>query len=203
MVHNDPFYGDGAKTGVSFVEGFHPYQEFRKAGIDDDHSIGPGFLQGDDRKVFENADSDFMKAVQHVKKAVDVSAADYDLIFASDSHGTVLDFPHALGLQGLMRTLWEQGKVVASVCHGLSIFENLRVLSDDYLIKGLKAAIGLTDLLEKNIKRPQTVAAECGATFAHPKGPWDCYCLQDGKLVTGVNPQSSACASRKAIALFG
>lgn len=221
----EPFYADNAKTGLFFVEALHPYHVFKKAGVEvtfvsetgtfgwDDHSIGADFLQGDDRKVFEDANSDFMKAIQHVKKASDVKAEDYDLIFVAGGHGTVFDFPHATALQAIVRSLWEHDKVVSSVCHGLTIFENLRLSNGKYLIEGKQVtgftdegeeAIGLTELLkEKNIKTPQDIAKECGATFALPSGPWDCFSVQDGNLVTGVNPQSSVETAQKALALLG
>lgn len=221
----EPFYEDGAKTGLFFVEALHPYHVFKKAGIEltfvsetgtfgwDDHSIGPEFLQGDDRKVFEDPNSDFMKAIQHVKKASEVDAKDYDLIFVAGGHGTIFDFPHATALQSIVRSLYEQGKVVSSVCHGLTIFENLRLTNGKYLIEGKQVTgftdegevqIGLTELLKKrNLKTPQDIAKECGATFALPNGPWDSFAVLDGNLVTGVNPQSSVETAQKAIALLG
>lgn len=222
--HYAPFYDDGAKTGLFFVEALHPWNELTKAGIEvtyvsetgtfgwDDHSIGTDFLQGDDRKVFEDKNSPFMKSIEVVKKASEINSADYDLIFVAGGHGTAFDFPHAKDLQAIVSDLWYAGKVVSTVCHGLCIFENLKGKDGDYLIKGKNVTgftnigeeqIGIVHLLTKyNIKTPQNIAAECGATYVSPPGPWDAFTVTDGKLVTGVNPQSSIETAEKAIALL-
>lgn len=222
--HYAPFYDDGSKTGVFFVEAYHPYQELRKAGLDvtfvsengsfgfDDHSLSKDFLTGEDREAYENKDSDFMQAVLNIKKASDINPDEYDLVFAAGGHGVAFDFPHAKAAQGIVRSLYESGKVVSSVCHGLCIFENLRGSDGKFLIEGKNVTgftdegeeqIGLVETLEKyKIKTPKTVAEECGATYVPPAGPWDSFAVVDGNLVTGVNPQSSVVTVEKALALL-
>lgn len=218
-----PFYEDGSKTGIFFVEAYHPFHGLRQAGYDvdfvsengtygfDDHSLSEDFLKGEDREAYENKDSEFNKTILKIKKAADVNPEDYDLVFVSAGHAVAFDYPHAKAAQNIVRTLLESGKVVASVCHGLCIFENLRGSNGKYLIEGKNVTgftnqgeveIGLVEILEKNkIKTPQTVAEECGANFVSPAGPWDSFAVVDGNLVTGVNPQSSNVTTEKALAL--
>lgn len=223
--YNQKFFEDNSKTGLFFVEALHPYTEFRKANIEvtfvsetgtfgwDEFSISPNFLQGDERKVFENPDSDFMKAIKTVKKSSDVDARDYDIVFLAGGHGTVFDFPIATATRGLVRSFFESGKVVACICHALFIFQNLTGSDGKNLIEG-KRVTGLTDdgenqlgvlqlLKDRDMKTPSVIAKECGATFVSPAGTWDSFTVVDGNLVTGVNPQSSTETAKKAIALLG
>lgn len=222
--HCAPFYDDGSKTGVFFVEAFHPFKEFRKAGLDvtfvsengsygfDDHSLSEDFLTGEDREAYENKDSEFMQGLKNIKKAADVNPDDFDIVFVSAGHAVAFDYPHAKAAQNIVRTLLEGDKVVAAVCHGLCIFENLLGSNGKYLIEGKNVTgftnegevqLDLVKILEKNnIKTPQAVAEECGANYISPPGPWDSFSVVDGKLVTGVNPQSSVVTAEKALALL-
>lgn len=217
--HHDVFYQDGAKTGLFFVEALHPFEEFHKANAEitfvsetgtfgyDEHSLSQDFLQGDDRAIFENKDSAFMKAISTVKKASDLKAEDYDVFFAAGGHGCLFDFPKATALHALASKMWADGKVVAAVCHGPLIFSNLKTISGEPLIKGKKVT-GFTDVGEQvmgldglmksqGLKTPKDVAIEEGATYVEPAEPWGSFAVVDGKLVTGVNPASAAECAQK------
>jgi putative intracellular protease/amidase len=45
-------------------------------------------------------------------------------------------------------------------------------------------------------------AAAAGATYVSPAGPWDAFTVVDGRLVTGVNPQSATKTAEDAVEAF-
>ena len=45
-------------------------------------------------------------------------------------------------------------------------------------------------------------AAAAGATYIAPAGPWDAFTIVDGRLVTGVNPQSATKTAEEAVKAF-
>ncbi|SCV02302.1 LAMI_0G17700g1_1 [Lachancea mirantina] len=212
--YNDVFYSDGAKTGVFVVEAMHPYDAFTEKGIEvdfvsesgtfgyDEHSLASDFLNGKDLKAYEDKSSGFCKGINSVKKPNEVNAEDYSIFFASAGHATLFDYPTAKGLQDLASKIYQNGGVVAAVCHGPAIFENLKDLdTGKYLIEG-KVITGFTNIGEvmlkvddimrqKSLKSVEDIAKLRGAKYLAPIGPWDDYSITDGRLVTGVNPASA------------
>ena len=220
--YNGPFYADGAKTGVFVVEALHPFNVYRAEGYNvtfvsetgsfgwDEHSLAPDFLSGQDKADLENSDSEFNKCLKNIKKASEVNPADYCIFFAAAGHATLFDFPTASGLQKLASEIYKNNGVVAAVCHGPSIFTNLRDAdTGKFLVEG-KSITGFTDdgerilhvdtiMKEKNLVSIEEMAPKCGAKYLGPVGPWDDYSVTDGRIVTGVNPASAASTAVRSI----
>ena len=69
---------EGKPTGFFISEGLHPYQEFLKAGFEVDFvsekgtyvpdwlSLQESFLNGDDKKVYEDVGSEFRKKIDNM-----------------------------------------------------------------------------------------------------------------------------------------
>ena len=80
------------------------------------------------------------------------------------------------------------------------------------LIKGKKITgftdigediLGVTDIMKKgNLLTIKQVAEKEGATYIEPEGPWDNFTVTDGRIVTGVNPQSAVKTAEDVIAAF-
>ena len=53
-------------------------------------------------------------------------------------------------------------------------------------------------------KRPtiEKSAAEAGATYVSPPGPWDAFTQTDGRVVTGANPASAHVTAEAAVKAF-
>ena len=53
-------------------------------------------------------------------------------------------------------------------------------------------------------KRPtiEKAAAEAGATYVAPPGPWDAFAHTDGRVVTGANPASAHLTAEEAVKAF-
>ena len=79
-----PLHGPGHITGLFISEALHPYQVFTKAGFEVDFvsekgtytpdwlSLQPDFLNGDDLKEWEDANSEFRKKLDNMYTPPDV-----------------------------------------------------------------------------------------------------------------------------------
>src|SRR5690606_10950238 len=107
--------------GLFILEALHPYLVFRAANFDvefasengtyypDYHSLEEKFLNGSDRELWEDKNSEFRKALDGLKKASGIKADDYGVFFAAGGHGTMLDFPDAKVLQKIAADVYARG----------------------------------------------------------------------------------------------
>lgn len=224
--YNDVFYQDGLKTGLYFTEAYHPFEKFVEAGYEiqfvsetgtwgyDEHSIVENQLDPKDFAAFADKKSAFNVAIGQIKKASEINASDYEIFFAAGGHGTCFDYPTAKGLQSIALDIYAtKSGVVAAVCHGPEIFDGLLDKTTGKPIIEGKKITGFTDEGErvlhidkimqlKNLKTVEQIAKELGATYVAPEGPWDDFSIVDGKIVTGVNPQSALSTATKTISAF-
>lgn len=222
--YNEVFYKDGKKTGVFVVEALHPYKVLIKHGFDvdfvsdtgsygwDEHSLAPEFLSGEDKEIFDNKKSGFMTGINSAKKPNEVNAKDYDVFFASAGHAAAYDYPRSKGLQKLVAEIYANGKVIGAVCHGPTIFDNLKELNGEIMIKGRKIT-GFTDegetildvdqaMEDRHMLTVKQVAEKNGATYVQPPDPWGSFSVVDGRIITGENPASAAETTEKTVAVF-
>ncbi|KAG2732964.1 hypothetical protein G9P44_003954 [Scheffersomyces stipitis] len=221
--YSAPFFPDGKKTGLFLVEALEPYRIFKEAGFDvdfasetgtfgiDDNSTQPDFLNGQDLEDYNNKSSDVSIALANIKKASDITTPeDYDIFYASAGHGCLFDYPKADNLHRIAATIYAKGGVVAAVCHGPAIFDNLNDLTTGKPIIQGKTITGFTDVGETILQVDQIMkdlkletiretAEKLGATYKEPEGPFVDFSLIDGKIVTGVNPQSAKSTAENAI----
>jgi putative intracellular protease/amidase len=107
------------------------------------------------------------------------------------------DFPQSPAVLSITREMYEQGQVVAAVCHGPAALVNVTLSDGSYLVAGKKVAaftdseehaVGMVDavpfLLETTLK-------ERGALHQAAED-WTNNVVVDGSLITGQNPQSAA-----------
>lgn len=219
--YNEPFYEDGAKTGVFVVEALHPYEVFIKHGVEvdfvsetgsfgwDEHSLVPDFLNGKDKEIFEDQNSGFIKGMKQAKKSSEVNFKDYDIFFGSAGHGAAYDYPRSPGLQKAVTEIHANGGVIGAVCHAPVIFDGLKDRNGELFIKNKKLT-GFTDegeailkvdkiMKEKGMHTVKEVAETNGATYVQPPDPWGSFVVVDGKLVTGVNPASAVETATKTL----
>jgi putative intracellular protease/amidase len=135
-------------------------------------------------------------------------AGDFDAIYFTGGHAVMYDFPDNEGLQRITRQMWEQGKVVSSVCHGYCGLLNTRLSDDTHLVAG-KHVTGFAwqeEVLARVDKLvPYNAEEEMkqrGALYHKAKLPFVSYTITDGKLVTGQNPGSAKETAQKIAALL-
>jgi len=162
-------------------------------------SLSDQFKTDNDKKMIDSGSG----PLKGTKALADFDVTTFDIVFFAGGHGTCVDFPTDAVGEAAAKT-FSAGKVVAAVCHGPMCFVNAKV-GGEPLVKGKKMAcftdveegqVGLTEkvpfLLESKMK-------ELGATV-ETADPWGDKVVQDGKLVTGQNPQSSVSCAKLALA---
>jgi D-lactate dehydratase len=216
-----PFYPDGKNTGAYFSEIYHPYKVFTKNGFEvvivsengkvglDDGSVVPPAVSEEETKLLETKSDPFFSVLNKVVKASSVSAKDFSIFFAAGGHGTVFDFVSAPHLQGLAAEIYEQGGVVAAVCHGPVILGNIVLSNGEKLLKGKKVTgftdegevlIGLDKVLnEKGFAWVAATLKQAGGLYQDPSDPWASYTVSDQRVVTGVNPASATDTAEKTL----
>lgn len=99
-------------------------------------------------------------------------------------------------MQRQARAVWEQGGVVAAVCHGPTALVNVKLSDGSYLVAGRNVA-AFTDDEERAVKLDAVVPFLLATTLTqrgaihHPAPNWTAKAVVDGRLVTGQNPQSA------------
>lgn len=137
-----------------------------------------------------------------------IDASDYDAIYFTGGHAVMYDFPDSKGLQRVTREMWEQGKIVSSVCHGYCGLLNT-TLSDGSLLVAGKRVTGFawTEEVLARVDKLVPYNAEDemkdrGALYEKARLPFVSYAVTDGKLVTGQNPGSAKETAEKVAALL-
>ncbi|NTY02389.1 type 1 glutamine amidotransferase domain-containing protein [Deinococcus sp. JMULE3] len=199
--HND--LGGVRPTGFYLSELAHPYHVFTRAGFDADFiSVQGGQppMDGADPSDPEQKavldDAALMARLSATRRAADVNADDYDLIFYVGGHGTMWDFPDDQDLASLASRIYERGGMVAAVCHGPAGLVNIRLSDGQYLVSGKRVAaftndeeraVNLSDVVPFHL---ETRLIERGAH--HTKGSnFEPHVEIDGRLATGQNPASA------------
>ncbi|MBO9618310.1 MAG: type 1 glutamine amidotransferase domain-containing protein [Niabella sp.] len=161
----------------------------------DPESLKPWVLDKISKTYFE--DPAFMAQLNHSKSLETVKNDAFDCVYLAGGHATMYDFPDDGPLQSIISRQYEQGKMVAAICHGVGGLLNVRLSNGVYLIKG-KSMTGF-DWFEETLARrkkevPFNLEAAIKERGAHLKKafiPMTSHVVVDGNLVTGQNPFSS------------
>ena len=193
-------------TGVWFEEFAIPYKEFRANGFEVTVASTQGGATPIDPRSEPSPEqareaAEAREALQHTARLDSINANDFDAIFIPGGHGPLFDFPGNIPLQNILRTYMEQGKMIASVCHGPVAFDGVLLSNGMPLVAG-KTITSFTNHEESDVKLDKLVPflletrlRELGANFVD-RPDWSDHIERDGNLITGQNPQSSHSAAR-------
>lgn len=154
------------------------------------------------------ADESLQAQIAVTAKVAEVKAEEFDAVFFPGGHGAMWDLPSDAGVTTAVEQAYGAGKFIASVCHGaaglvsakradgLSIVSGKRVNS---FTDAEESEVGLTGvvpfMLESRLR-------ELGGAFEAADN-WHAFAVQDGQLITGQNPQSSALVASHLLAALG
>lgn len=215
LTNHSELGSTGRATGFYLSEASHPHKVFTEAGYSIDF-VSPkgGFapLDGVDRSDPINAvflaDPAIVHQIQNTLPIPQINPADYDAIFFSGGHGTMWDFPDDPGVQNLIRAVYENGGVVAAVCHGPAAFVNARLSDGTYLVAGKQVAT-FTDSEEAAVKLDHVVPflletrlRERGARVI-TSPDFEKRVAVSERLVTGQNPASATGTAEAVARLLG
>lgn len=195
----------GKKTGYYLSELAHPYLELEKAGFEIEIASPQGGLAPVDPTSLQLEDTelrnfwsrqDIQDRLQRTLPLAKAKASDYNSILFAGGHGTMWDFPVNTSLQNLSRDIFENGGIVAAVCHGPAALVNIQLSNGRYLVDG-KAVTGFSNPEEDAVGLTQVMPFSLedalkyrGAKY-QAKDLWQANVLEDGRLITGQNPASA------------
>lgn len=193
------------KTGWFLPEVAHPYKILTEAGFDIDFvspkgglaPVDPSSLENRDDVSSEFLDSDAYQLTQDTGKPEDVDYKQYQAIFYAGGHGTMWDFPDSKPLAQMAANIYENGGVVAAVCHGPAGLVNITLTNGEYLVAGKEvacftnqeeAAVGKTDVMPFLLESKLLERGSSVKTAAD----WQENVIVSDRVVTGQNPASAA-----------
>jgi len=205
--HND--LGDsGVKTGVWLEEVAIPYYRLREESIQVEiASIEGGNIPIDPLSESEDwmtedtirfkGDKEAMYLMNTSLSLREVNPSEYDLVYFPGGHGPMWDFVNNPLLNNTLQHFIQEDKVIAAMCHGVSVLVDALDADGNTFVKGRKITsfadseeIGVGAdklvpfLLESNL-------TELGGIYS--KGnDFSSYTIVDKKLITGQNPASAS-----------
>lgn len=193
----------GIPTGFYLSEVSHTWNVLHKAGYEIDFvstkggkAPMDGFNLDDeinkafwDNKVYRNK-------VENTKKPSEVNAEDYSTIFFAGGHGAMWDLPDNIEIADIAASIYENGGIVSSVCHGGAGLVNIKLSNGKYLVDGKKVN-SFTNEEEIAINFDKTVPflletklIERGTIF-EKSDLWQKHVTADQRIITGQNPASA------------
>ncbi len=217
VVSNAERYpGTTISAGNNFPELAYTYHALRRAGYAVDVISPQGGAIALEAINFSDPlqkrhlyDRDFMWALSHTRQAVDTRAADYAGIVYAGGGAAILGVPDDPALQALAVAIYAgQGGVIAAICHGTQGLSNLKNGDGTYLISGKVLTSFPDQFLNKQspIFKAYPFSAEGtirerGGIFRHGASGAS-HVEVDGRLVTGMNWESSSAVVEAMIALM-
>lgn len=193
----------GRPTGFYLSEASHPYKVFHEAGYHIDFvsprgGLAPmdGLEEHDPINAAFLADENLIARTRATLPIALLDPSRFDAIFFAGGHGTMWDLPNDPQVQQITRIVYEQGGIVAAVCHGPAGLINVRLSNGEYLVSG-KEVSAFTDEEESAVKLERVVPfalestlRERGARFVEAPNFKPMVAISE-RLVTGQNPASA------------
>ena len=208
LTSHDQLGDTGQKTGFWLEELAAPYYRFIDSGAEvtlasphgghpplDPKSSSPD-AQTEETKRFE-ADPVAMQALAKTHHLSEMSSNDFDAVFYPGGHGPLWDLANDADSIALIEQTLQTNKPVALVCHAPGILRDVKDTQGQSVVAGKavtgftngeEAAVELTDIVPFLV---EDMLKEKGGHYSKAED-WQVYVQQDGLLITGQNPASSA-----------
>jgi len=208
LTSHDELGTTGKKTGFWLEELAAPYYAFLDAGAEitlaspkggqpplDPKSDEPD-SQTDETRRFHD-DSAAQAALASTVRLDTVNQETFDAVFYPGGHGPLWDLANDKHSISLIEQTLQAGKPVALVCHAPGVLRDVKNADGTPLVKGRKVTgftnseeegVGLTDVVPFLV---EDVLKQNGGLYSRGDD-WQSYTVQDGLLITGQNPGSSA-----------
>lgn len=139
--------------------------------------------------------------VAHSLKLSEVKQDDYDAVFYPGGHGPLWDLANDKNSIRLIEEFYNHQKPVAFVCHAPAALIHVKAENNEPLVKG-KQVTGFSNTEEDAVQLANVVPflledelKKLGGHYSKGKD-WSSYIKQDGLLITGQNPASSAAVAK-------
>ena len=216
LTSHDELGNTGQKTGFWVEEFAAPYYAFIDAGaqvtiaspqggqapIDPTSKLED--FQTEATARYDNDTAAQAKIASTVKLS-SLSESDFDGVFYPGGHGPLWDLTDNTDSISLIESFLKAGKAVATVCHASAALLNVKQPSGEFAVKG-KAVTGFTNSEEAAVELTEVVPflledelIKRGGEYQKAED-WHAFAVQDGLIITGQNPASSALAAEKLLA---
>lgn len=201
--------GSSHPTGYWAEEVVESVRVLREAGVEVTLATPGGVVPTVDKASLDGKFDDAVAALEDLRAPAvlaSMNAADFDAIYLPGGHGPMADLAFDTSLGKLLADFYDNGKLVAALCHGPAGLLSAVRTDGTFVFAGKEIAVfSDEEELQGGLNVPYSVAgrlAELGARLA-PGAPWSSTVIVDGKLVTGQNPQSSVATAERVAALLG
>lgn len=213
LTSHDELGNTGKKTGFWIEEFAAPYYAFIDAGVEvilatpkgGQAPIDPTSTLADfQTSATERYDGDDVAQakIATTVKLSSLNESDFDAVFYPGGHGPLWDLTDNTDSIALIENFLKAGKAVATVCHASAALLNVKQASGDFAIKG-KAVSGFTNGEEEAVQLTEVVPflledelIKRGGEYQKAQD-WHAFVVQDGLIITGQNPASSALVAEK------
>ncbi len=208
LTSHDTLGDTGKKTGFWLEELAAPYYAFIDAGAEvtlvspqggqpplDPKSSEPD-AQTATTQRFE-ADEVAMQALANTQKLSTVSIDDFDAVFYPGGHGPLWDLAEDQNSISLIERTLQANKPVALVCHAPGVLRHVEDAEGRSIVEGKTVtgfsnseedAVGLTEIVPFLV---EDMLKENDGKYSKAED-WQVHVKEDGLLITGQNPASSA-----------
>jgi putative intracellular protease/amidase len=192
------------ENGTFAPELTHAVHVLKEAGIDYEvASIKGGKapiygqdIEGDDVNSSMLADEDFQNRVNNTIPVSQVNIADYDAVFYPGGFGLLSDLAANEDFAKLSAEHYENGGILAAVCHGPAAFLPINLNNGESLL-ATKSVTGFTREEEIDYGTINDVpflmeeALTRKAARFNKAQPWGSFIIEDDRVITGQNPASA------------
>ncbi|MDF1699073.1 MAG: type 1 glutamine amidotransferase domain-containing protein [Saprospiraceae bacterium] len=148
------------------------------------------------------------KLMEDTPSIDEVNSSDFDAVFVVGGGAPMITFKDDTNLHQFIADFYEQGKVIATICHGSCLLLWTALSNGELLING-KTWTGFSDAEEKISDDAvgmkvfdQTIESEAlknpNTTF-EAAGPFEPFAIKDGHLITGQQQNSSVLVAQMVI----
>ncbi|MEF1309359.1 type 1 glutamine amidotransferase domain-containing protein [Vibrio mytili] len=206
--------GSVTPTGLWLSELSHAYDEFEKhdyiqsivSPLGGKCSLDPRSLKWPNLDKSARtwlSDERKMDRLENTLRPEQLNAEEFDVIYFTGGHAVMWDFPDNNEIQEITSTVFEQRGIVGSVCHGYCGLLNTRLSDGTLLVEG-RNVTGfswteevLAGVAKKMPYNAEQEMKERGAVYRKAILPFIPYVIEDGRLVTGQNPQSAKATAKR------
>lgn len=141
---------------------------------------------------------DFLKHLGITIPAKAINFEEYCAIYYTDGHGIIWDFPNNKKLQEIAIGIWNNGRVVSAVCHGVVGLLNIKDNTGEYLIKN-KRVTGFSNSEEKESQVDKLLPYLTEDELVKRGAKYSKTTNQGEYVVSGQNPASGADVAREVL----
>jgi putative intracellular protease/amidase len=187
-------------TGYFFPEVAHPIAVFDESGVAVEYASPLGGAPSSDgydendpvQLAFHNSKA--IRRMSRSRKLSEVDILDYDAVFVPGGLGPMADIATDAEVKRVIARAWDNGRIVAAVCHGPCAFLGVKLQDGSPLVRGRKLTSFSNEeetgyaLADVPFLLEDALRAE-GAEYSSVPA-WQPKVVVDGRLMTGQNPAS-------------